>query len=156
MLKIFVTSFEIWSAKTAFWVLSAQLFVSEEFLGWLRCEKNLTLVAALWADEICLFTPKCLNFGGFSKDLLNFMLQIRFFRTKNLFKICLVLSFKQSYFIKNTKKRIFQLSTAKILGKSSMSVRNPSKLRHFGVKRPDFADLESHIQCQIFFATQAT
>ena len=47
MLKIFVTSFEIRREKIAIWVLSVQFFVSEEFLGCLRWEKNLVPGAAL-------------------------------------------------------------------------------------------------------------
>ena len=47
MLKIFETSFEIWCVKIAFWHLSTHPFAFEEFLGRLRCEKNLTPIATL-------------------------------------------------------------------------------------------------------------
>ena len=65
MLKIFVTSFEICCAKIAFRVLSAHIFVFEEFLGCLRCEKNLTQVRHSESAKSGLLTQKCLNFEGF-------------------------------------------------------------------------------------------
>ena len=73
-----------------------------------------------------LFTPKCLHFEGFSEDLLKFTLEISFLERETLFKVlkigcnhfkCLSLSFRQVYFRKKHKYLIFQLFTAKILGK---------------------------------------
>ena len=67
-----------------------------------------------------------------------------------------VLSIKESYLIKNAKKRIFHLSKAKFLGKLSIIVQNKPKLGHLGVKGPDFTNSECRNRCQIFFAPLTT